>query len=106
MPKKSPKVLQIVTIDGENLHIFWTTWGTSVKCLGKMWLLIILQVTKNQGFTFSLEDKFLKKVQGTHINPHPQPFKGNHIVTKSKAYWLSTRSFCIKKHYIKTPFKT
>ena len=28
---------------------------------GKMWLMIIFNVTKNQGFTFSLEDSFLEK---------------------------------------------
>ena len=25
--KKSEKMMKIVNIDGENLHIFWTTWG-------------------------------------------------------------------------------
>ena len=31
---------------------------------GKMLVVIILQVTKNQGFTLSLEDKFYEKPQG------------------------------------------
>ena len=42
--------------DRKLLHIFWTTWGNSIKFLGKMWLMIILKVTKSQGFTLSLEN--------------------------------------------------
>ena len=34
---------------------------------GKMWLAIILKVTKQQGFTLSLENKFLEKPQGVCI---------------------------------------
>ena len=30
---------------------------------------LILKVTKNQGFTFSLEDTFLEKPQGGHLTP-------------------------------------
>ena len=29
-----------VNIERENLHIFWTTWGTSMKFSGKTWLNI------------------------------------------------------------------
>ena len=32
-----------------------------MKCSGKMQLMIILKVTKNQGFTLSLEDTFFGK---------------------------------------------
>ena len=53
-----------VNIDGENLHIFWTTWGNSIKFSGKILLIIILKVTKNQGFTLLLEYTFLEKPQG------------------------------------------
>ena len=35
-----------------------------MKLSGKMCFKIILKVTKNQGFTLSLEDTFLKKPQG------------------------------------------
>ena len=31
---------------------------------GKMWLIIIAKVCKSQGFTLSLEGKFLKRLQG------------------------------------------
>ena len=45
-------MMQIVNIDGENLHIFWTTWGVSMK----FW-------EKKQGFTLSLGDTFFGKPQ-------------------------------------------
>ena len=45
------------------LHIFWTTWGNSMKYSGKMCLKIILKVTKNQGFSLFLEDTLFKKPQ-------------------------------------------
>ena len=35
-----------------------------MKCSGNMWLMKTLKVTKNQGFTLSLEDTFFKKSQG------------------------------------------
>ena len=40
------------------------TRGISMKFSGKMWLMMILKVTKNQGFTLSLEDTVLEKPQG------------------------------------------
>ena len=48
----------------DDLHFFWKTWEILTKFSGKMWLMAILKVTKNQGFTFSLEDTFLEKLQG------------------------------------------
>ena len=33
-----------------------------------MWLMIILKVAKKQGFTLSLENKFLNKPQGRQID--------------------------------------
>ena len=29
--KKIEKLVKIVNIEGENLHIIWTTWGISMK---------------------------------------------------------------------------
>ena len=46
--KKSKKSIKIVNIVRENVHIFWTTWGNSMKYLGKTWLMIILKVTKSR----------------------------------------------------------
>ena len=50
--------MKIGNIDREFPHIFWTTWVNSMKFLGKMCFKIILKVTKNQGSTLSIEDKF------------------------------------------------
>ena len=46
-----------------------------MKFLGKMFLKIILKVTKKQGFTLSLEDTVFEKLQGglTHPLPFPRP---------------------------------
>ena len=62
--KTEEKSLEIVNIEGENLHIFWTTWRISIKFSEKMRLMIRLKVTKNQGFTLPLENTFLEKSQG------------------------------------------
>ena len=40
-----------------------------MKFSGKMYLMIILTVSKNQGFTLSLEDTFFKKPQRSQIDP-------------------------------------
>ena len=62
--KKSKKSMKIFNIEVEDLYISWMTWGISVEFSGKMWLIITLKVTKNQGFTLSLENKFWKKNTG------------------------------------------
>ena len=61
------KSMKIANIDAENLHIFWTTWRTSMKYSGITWLMIILKVTKKQ-FHSSLEDDSNKLVIG-EMNP-------------------------------------
>ena len=63
--------MKIVNIDIEFLHIFWTTSGNSRKFSGKMCFKIILKVTKNQGFTLSLENTFFEKQQGGVKLTHP-----------------------------------
>ena len=50
--------MKIANIDRESLHIFWTIWGISMKLSEKMWIMIMLKVTQNQGLTLSLEDVF------------------------------------------------
>ena len=45
--KKPGNFIKIVNIDEENLHISWTTRGMSKKFSGKMYLMVILKVTKN-----------------------------------------------------------
>ena len=42
--------MKIANIDRESLHIFWNTWGISMKLSGKMGF--------HQGFSLSLEDTF------------------------------------------------
>ena len=39
MSKKNRKLMEIVNIDWEILHIFWTAWVISMKLLGKMRLM-------------------------------------------------------------------
>ena len=39
--KKSRKLIKTVNIERKNLHIFWTTWGITIKFSGKMWLIIL-----------------------------------------------------------------
>ena len=62
---KTPKNWwKLANIDRKFLYIFWTSWGNSMKYSGKVWIKIILKVTKKQSFTLSLEDTFLEKPQG------------------------------------------
>ena len=49
--------MKIANIDRQIFHMFWTTSE-------KMYFKIILKVTKNQGFTLSLEDTFFEKPLG------------------------------------------
>ena len=58
------KIDDIANIDREILYNFWATWRILMKFSGKMWLMIILKVKKEQGFTLSLEDTFFEKPQG------------------------------------------
>ena len=57
------KLMKIANIDREILYNFWETWGNSMKFSEILWLMIILEVTKNKGFTLSLEDTFFEKAQ-------------------------------------------
>ena len=69
--KESEKMMEIVNIKEENLNTFWMAWGIFKKLSKKMWLMIILKVTKNQGFAFFLENTFLEKPQGaSNCTPH------------------------------------
>ena len=54
----------------EHFHIFRMPRGISIKFLGKICFLIIVKFTKNQGFTPSLENVVLEKLQvGIKLNP-------------------------------------
>ena len=39
--------MKVANIDRQSCHISWTTWGISMKFFGKIWLMIILKVSKN-----------------------------------------------------------
>ena len=39
--KKSKKLMKIVSIEGESLYIFWTTWEIWMKFSGNLWLMIM-----------------------------------------------------------------
>ena len=48
--------------------------------LGKMSLMTVLKVNKNQGLTLSLEDKFFEKPQGGSNRPLASRFKVNTLL--------------------------
>ena len=100
--------MNMVNIDRESFHLPRTTRGTSMKFSGKMWLIIMLNVTKFQGFTLSLQENFWKNCRGwrsnwpAHPPPPPQLFKGqkqlNGIINNVK---LSFLFYHLKKKMIK-----
>ena len=68
---------KIVYIDEENLHIFRTTRGMSIKFTGKMCrIMLILKTTQKQGFTFFLENTVLENPFGSGSNLLPPFFIG------------------------------
>ena len=79
--------------NGENLHIFWTNWGISMKFSGQMWLLITLKVTKNQGFTLSLKLYFWKNHRGRGSNwPHLSRLRvKGHFCKRQQTHWKSLK---------------
>ena len=56
-------MMKIVNLNEENLNIFRTTWGISLKFSEKMRLPIITKVAKTQGFSPSQENTNLEKPQ-------------------------------------------
>ena len=68
--------MEIVNIDGEHLHIFGTTWGISINFSGRILLMIISKVKKNnKALPLSLENIFLEKLQREKDQIDPlQPF--------------------------------
>ena len=79
--KKSEKSVKTVNIEGKNLYIFLINWVISMKFSGRMWLMIILKVTKKAGFhPLSRKHIFGKNTkEGSELTPPPpppHPFKG------------------------------
>ena len=59
------KGITLVNIDEENLHIFWTAWGISMRFSGKMWLMTILKFTRKTWLqTISSTGTFRKMTEG------------------------------------------
>ena len=60
--------MEIANIDEESLHIFWKTWGISMK-------FSVKDVAIKQGFNLSLEDSILENFEKTasegQIDPAP-----------------------------------
>ena len=54
-----------------------------MKFSGKMCLKLILKVTKNQGFTLSLEETFFEKPQGGQTDPPPPAFLGLKMILET-----------------------
>ena len=59
----SKKLVKIINIEEENLHIFTATLVISMIFSAMIWLMIISKVTKKQSFTLSLENTFYEKPQ-------------------------------------------
>ena len=73
--KKYKKVTELLNIDEENLHIFWTTGGILIKIWGKIWLMILLKGTRKHGFILSPEDTFFEKLM-EEVKLTPSAFLG------------------------------
>ena len=70
--------MKIGNIDSGILHIFSMNWGISMKFSEKMWLMMILKLTKKKGCTLSLEDTYFENHSGVagKLAPLLQPFYG------------------------------
>ena len=75
--RKCQKIWKVdANIPEENVRIFWTTPGISMKFSGKMWFSMILKVAKNQGFTLFQDNRFLEKIIRGMSNLPPAAFLG------------------------------
>ena len=73
-----------------------------MKLSGKMSLMIILKVTKNQGFTLCLEDTVLEKPQGGRSNwpPHTHTHTHAHAHTHTPSHFRVNPVHAIMLHAI------
>ena len=78
--KKSEKSMKIVNIEGEKLLNSLSNFN---EISGKMWLIIILKVTKSHSFTLFLENTFLEKHRG-RVKLTPAFLGLKYIFLKSK----------------------
>ena len=61
--------MKIVNIDKDNFEIFEMIWKISVKFSGKIGLMIIIKVTRDQDFALFPGNAVLEKQQGVKIDP-------------------------------------
>ena len=59
--------MKIVNADAENLNMFPTPWGISIKFSEKMCLMMVLKVAKIKGFAPLLENAVLEQQQRTGV---------------------------------------
>ena len=61
--------MKIVNIEGQNLHIIWTTWGISMNFSGNMWLMIMLKVNRKLPMMYKIISRYCNAFQ---VNPELQ----------------------------------
>ena len=71
---KNPKIDKIINIVEENLQLFGMSSGIPMKFSGKMSLMMLLRVTRNQDSTLSLKNMFSEKSKGGPPALPRQPF--------------------------------
>ena len=76
--------MKLVNNDKENLHLFQSTWGISIKIFRKNVSYDNIKSHKKQGFTPSLENTVLKKPHGWGLIWFP-PFLG--LAGRLKVIW-------------------
>ena len=85
--------MKIVNFDGENLHILWSTWGISIKCLGKIYGNI--KSLKKPGL-HHLSRRYIfgrtTGVEEAHLSPIPPPTPHTHTQTQTH---IRTSSPCL-----------
>ena len=64
-------MLMSLVCNKEMSKIQITTWWTLMKVSGKMWLIVILKVTKKQCFFNPRKSILEKTTEGGQIDPHP-----------------------------------
>ena len=85
----------------ENLHIFWTSWGISVKFSGKMWLIILSH--KKPGFHPFSEKHIFGKTTGGGVKLNSSLFRVKTLERDCfKCLLLVSFAFIDLAWYIKT----
>ena len=56
--------MKVININVNNFNNFWTTWKNLIKLSKKMWLMIILKISKMYGFFLYVGNTVLEKPQG------------------------------------------